>query len=228
MNGKNNFLDLSHCVTTNMPVFPGYPQPVIEPFMTYAQAEATGRYLNCSCQIDRMSFVSSTGTYMDAPGHFFPHMKSLEDYSLAEFIMAATVLDCRSEARADEPININRVRSNYSKDIRIQGRALLLETGWADYWGRDEYFHHPFLDAEAVEILLEHKPALVGIDTLVIDDKSNKRRPAHCGFLENEIFIVENLNNLNLVREMDIEAYFIPLKIKGLVSMPVRAFARQL
>jgi kynurenine formamidase len=68
---------------------------------------------------------------------------------------------------------------------------------------------------------------LVGIDTLVIDDRRDKRRPAHCGFLGNGILIVENLTNLGMIRDRAVEAYFIPLKIRGAVSVPIRAFARE-
>lgn len=227
MGNDSNVIDLSQQITSSMPLFPGYPQPVIEPYLTHGQTQASGRYDGCSCQIDQISFVSSTGTYMDAPAHFFPGMKKIGDYPLDRLIMEAVVLDCRAGARADGPIDLQLITELIGR-VFCEGRALLLETGWSDYWGSQEYFSHPFLNEEAVNFIIEQKPLLVGIDTLVIDDRRDKKRPAHCGFLGNEILIVENLTNLSLIRNKDVEAYFIPLNIEGVVSMPVRAFAREI
>jgi kynurenine formamidase len=163
---------------------------------------------------------------MDAPGHFYSGMKKIGDYPLDRLIMEAVVLDCRAGALADGPIDLKLIKKRLGEGA-LKGKALLLETGWSDYWGREEYFHHPFLGKEAVELIIDQEPLLVGIDVLVIDDRREKKRPAHCGFLGNEILIVENLTNLALIRDKEVEAYFIPLKIEDVVSMPIRAFARE-
>jgi arylformamidase len=227
MTSRAHLIDLTHTIHhEGMPIFPGYPQPQIKPFMSYAEAAESGRYEGCSCQIDAVSFVSSTGTYMDAPAHFFPGGRSVSDYSLDELIMDAVVLDCRSCANPGRPLDLTFIRGELEK-VDLSGRALLLETGWSNYWEKQEYFDHPFLDKQTVDFVINKKPALVGMDVLVIDDRSDKARPAHCGFLGNNILIVENLKNLSLIRGTSVEVFFIPLKLEGTVSIPVRAFARE-
>ena len=227
MDRKEKFIDLSHSMTTEMPIFPGYPQPEIEPFLTHADTRESGRYEDCSCQIDRISFVSSTGTYMDAPAHFYEGGRDIGAYSPDELVMEAVVLDCREGARAGEPLEIMPLLEGDSGP-ELEDKALLLETGWSRYWGSQEYFSHPFLDSETVDVIVGRKPRLVGIDTLVIDDRRDKKRPAHNGFLGNDILIVENLANLSRIRNRPVEAFFIPLKIEGAVSLPIRAFARMI
>lgn len=227
MAGPAHFIDLTHTIRhEGMPIFPGYPQPQIKPFMSYSEAAESGRYEGCACQIDAVSFVSSTGTYMDAPAHFFPESHSITDYALDDLVMEAVVLDCRSCANPGRPLDLNYVRENL-ETIDVAGRALLLETGWSACWEQKEYFDHPFLDKQTVDFIIGKKPALVGMDVLVIDDRNDKTRPAHCGFLSNNILIVENLNNLSLVRGLSVEIFFIPLKLEGTVSIPVRAFAKE-
>ncbi len=221
----DKFIDLTHSMTTDMPIFPGYPQPVIEPFLSHAQTRESGRYEGCSCQIDRVSFVSSTGTYMDAPAHFFEGGRDIAAYSPDELVMEPVVLDCRAGARAGEPLDIMSLLEGDSAPA-LEDKALLLETGWSDFWGSPEYFNHPFLNSETVDIIISRKPRLVGIDALVIDDRRDKKRPAHTGFLGNGILIVENLTNLDRIRNRAVEVFFIPLKIAGAGSLPVRAFSR--
>ena len=61
------------------------------------------------------------------------------------------------------------------------GRAVLFHTGWDRHWGTDAYGDagHPYLAADAVEHLVAGGAAVVGIDSVNIDDTSDGRRPVH-------------------------------------------------
>src|SRR5262249_28292174 len=51
-------------------------------------------------------------------------------------------------------------------------------TGWDRYWGTDRYgTKNPFLTAAAADWLVERQAALVGIDSVNIDDTSGPARP---------------------------------------------------
>jgi len=67
--------------------------------------------------------------------------------------------------------------------------------------------------------------ALVGIDSLNIDDASDGARPAHTILLGARIPIVEHLCNLAELPDTGFRFFAVPPKVKGMGSFPVRAFA---
>ena len=55
--------------------------------------------------------------------------------------------------------------------LDIEGKAVLVHTGWDRHWRTEAYFDdHPFLTAEAAQLLVNRGAALVGIDSHNIDD----------------------------------------------------------
>ena len=73
-----------------------------------------------------------------------------------------------------------------------------MRTDWSRHWGTSAYFEgHPFLTRAAAEALAAARPALVGIDSMNIDDTSDGERPAHTALLEAGIPIVEHLRGLD-------------------------------
>ena len=61
----------------------------------------------------------------------------------------------------------------------LRGRAVLLHTGHDRLWGTDAYGHdNPFLTAAAVKLLADAGAAIVGIDSVNIDDPADLTRPA--------------------------------------------------
>ena len=84
-----------------------------------------------------------------------------------------------------------------SRRFDLEGKAVLIHTGWDQYWRTDQYFeNHPYLTRDAADYLKESKTALVGIDSLNIDDTEDGARPAHTVLLGANIPIVEHLCNL--------------------------------
>src|SRR5207245_2031104 len=66
---------------------------------------------------------------------------------------------------------------------RLWGKSVLVHTGWSRHWGTARYleFDNPFLGPDAVDQLVTANVALVGIDSLNIDDPNDQGRPAHHG-----------------------------------------------
>ena len=76
---------------------------------------------------------------------------------------------------------------------------------------------------------LRHRPkhlALVGIDGLNIDDTADSERPAHTLLLAAGIPVVENLTGLEQLPPTGAWFTAVPLRIQGMGTVPVRAFAR--
>jgi len=99
--------------------------------------------------------------------------------------------------------------------------------GWARNWRTDRYFEgHPFPTEDAAVYLKERGAVLVGIDSLNIDDTSGGGRPVHTTLLDAGILIVEHLCNLDRLPASGFTFTAVPVKVKGMGSFPVRAFAR--
>ena len=65
---------------------------------------------------------------------------------------------------------------------------------------------------------------MVGCDTLAVDAFGSEEHPAHYALLGNEVYIVENLKNLEVLPPWSFFVAF-PLKVKGGSGSPVRALA---
>lgn len=215
-----HLVDLSHTLHADMPRFSEQaPAPEINAWLSHAESRETGRYEDCSCEITRVTFLTSLGTYMDSPFHFDPKGSSIERIPLETCVLPGVIVDC-SAVNARQPIT-----PDYFSGIPVEGRAVLLHTGWSRYWGQPRYNDYPFPTAETAQLLRDRGAGLVGIDTLVIDDTNNPRRPVHVTLLHAGIPIVENLTNLERVPDEGFVFHAAPVKVAGAAAFPVRAYA---
>ena len=111
--------------------------------------------------------------------------------------------------------------------LDVRGRAVLLHTGDAARFGTADYADgHHFLTRAGAAWLAGHDAALVGIDALNIDDAADGERPAHALLLAAGIPVVEHLTGLEQLPPTGAWFTAVPLRIEGLGTIPVRAFAR--
>src|SRR4029077_15797711 len=112
------------------------------------------------------------------------------------------------------------------RKLDLKGKAVLVHTGWDAHRRTDTYSggQHPFLTRDAADYLVKARAALVGIDSLNIDDDKDGSRPAHTILLGGGVAIVEHMTNLGAVPEAGFRFYAVPPRVKGMGSFPVRAF----
>ncbi len=112
--------------------------------------------------------------------------------------------------------------------LDVKGKAVLVHTGWDAHWRTDTYSagQHPFVTRDAAEYLAKARVALVGIDSLNIDDDKDGSRPAHTILLGGGVAIVEHMTNLAALPDAGFRFFAVPPRVKGMGSFPVRAFAR--
>ena len=214
------FIDLSQTIEPGMQLYSRTaPQPVIEPLMSHADSAESGNYSGTTCEISKLSFISSIGTYIDSPYHFNPDGPSIEALDLSQVVLPGVVVDC-THMQSRQPIE-----ADVLDGIDIAGKAVLFNTGWSQYWGDDRYFEYPFLSRSVSEVLLAGGAKLAGIDILVADDMTDPTRPAHTTLLNNNILIVENLTNLSTAPDGAFTFFAVPAKVAGATAFPVRAFA---
>ena len=110
--------------------------------------------------------------------------------------------------------------------LDLQGRAVLICTGWDIHWRTPQYGEGaPFLSRGAAQVLVEAKPALVGIDSVNIDDRLDGTRPAHTLLLGAGIPIAEHLCSLEQLPPSGFRFHCVPVKFRGVGTFPVRAYA---
>lgn len=211
------FLDLSHTIEHGMTTYPGLPGPLICDFLS--REASRGRYApGVEFHIGKIEMVANTGTYVDAPFHRYADGKDLSALPLESLagLKAVLVEGGRSGAIGRDAFA--------GRDVR--GKAVLVRTGWDAHWGTPAYLaNNPFLTAEAAEYLVAQGAALVGIDSVNIDDLSDLARPVHSTLLGAEIPIVEHLRGLAQLPADGFTFTAVPPKVAGFGTWPVRAFA---
>lgn len=213
-------IDVSHVVEHGMVTYPGIPAPTISDWLSREASRA--RYApGTEFQMGRIEMVANTGTYIDAPFHRYADGGDLADFRLAAVadlpgvVVRATGV---GEGRAVGPERFER--------LDARGKAVLIHTGWDAHWRTAAYgTGHPFLTAAAARHLVAAGAALVGIDSLNVDDAGDGTRPAHTALLGAAIPIVEHLCNLSALPDGAFRFFAVPVKVRGMGSFPVRAFA---
>ncbi len=164
----SQLIDLSHRIEPGMFTHPGLPGPTWQAFRTREEyRESSGT----DFQIDQVTMVGNTGTYLDSPFHRF----------------------------AD---------------------------GGDQAWGGPAYAEDaPFLSGDGAAWLLGHRPALVGIDSVNIDDLADPVRPAHTQLLGAGVLVLEHLTGLAAVPARGARLHAAPPPWSGVGTWPVRAYA---
>jgi kynurenine formamidase/predicted GNAT family acetyltransferase len=217
--GARRIVDLSHTIRHGMTTYPGLPGPEIGEHLT-RDASREVYAPGTEFAIGRISMVSNTGTYLDSPFHRFGAGHDLAALPIDRFTdldgVVVRVQDTGSRA----------VDRKALLPYDVSGRAVLIHTGWDRHWGTDRYGHgHPYLTAEAVALLVERGAALVGIDSLNIDDTDDGTRPAHTGLLAAGIPVVEHLRGLDRLPPRGFRFHAAPPAVEGMGTFPVRAYA---
>lgn len=213
----SRLVDLSHMIEHGTITYKGLPAPII---CDYLSREASkDRYAEgVSFHIGRIDMVANTGTYLDSPFHRF------ED--------GADLAQLKLESLANLPGIVfsfggREITPDLFGDTPLAGKAVLIQTGWDKFWGSDAYFDgNPYINAAAAAYLRDAEAALVGIDSLNIDNADDTARPAHSILLGADIPIVEHMCGLNQLPREGFKFYAVPVKVKGFGTFPVRAFAQ--
>jgi arylformamidase len=212
------FIDLSHIIEEKLVTYKGMPAPIICDYWTREESRAFYEE-GTEFQIGKIEMVGNTGTYLDSPFHRYAHGKDLSDLSLDSLANLEGVLVRVSE-------DIKAVDASYFQGLSLEGKAVLVQTGWDQHWKQDQYFvDNPYLTKDAAEYLVAANVKLVGIDSHNIDDTSGKTRPVHTILLKHDILIVEHLCNLKALPGTGFRFNAVPPKIKQFGTFPVRAYA---
>src|SRR5919199_149289 len=200
-------VDVSHEVADGLVTYRGLPAPSRAIY-------APGTEFH----IGKIEMVANTGTYLDAPFHRYPDGQDVAQLDLASVANMEGVVVSVADARA--------IAADVFAAQEPRGKAVLVHTGWDAHWNTERYFTgHPFLTRAAAEHLVNAGARLVGIDSLNIDDTHDLTRPAHTLLLGAGVLIVEHMCNLAALPSEGFKFFAVPVKVSGMGTFPVRAFA---
>jgi len=234
VNGRSlgdRLIDLSHHIEHGVVYYKGLPAPVI---CDYLSRESSRDLYEpgTEFQIGRVELITNTGTYIDCPFHRFADGRDVASTPLERFVNIPAIVmrapppgvdgTSRRDVRAIDVDHCIR----WCGDRDVRGLAVLVHTGWDQYWGTDQYFDgHPYLTEAAAVWLRDAGVVLVGIDSMNIDNTDRGTRPVHTVLLREEILIVEHLCQLQQLPDGRFTFTAVPPKLVGVGTFPVRAFA---
>lgn len=216
-----DFIDLTHPMKAGMPVWPTHPTFCHEVIESFERGDVACNHALCLSE--------HSGTHFDAPLHFVPDGKSIEEMPLARFFGRMATIDARDCAPCSA-IDASRIVEFEGQHGAIQaGDAVFFHFGWDRYWNdpaRHERFLRdwPGLSREASEYLWDRRVRIVGSDCLSIDCYGSTNFPAHNVLLGAGILVGENFANLGRLPPYCF-LVALPLAIAGGSGSPIRAVA---
>lgn len=206
-------LDLTHPLAPGMPFYPGTEPPTFSRAFT---VEAHG------FAEQRLTLLTHTGTHLDAPAHMLAGGATLDRFPAGHFLGRAAVVEASGAAAGR--IARDDLAAQLPDLDSLQ--YVLLHTGWASRWGRDDYDEgFPVLDEDAARWLAAGGLRGVGIDAVSVDAAGSDSFPVHRILLGGGLVIVENLTGLGPLAGLRLQFCCLPLRIAGADGSPARAIA---
>lgn len=215
----SQLIDLSHCVEDGMITYKGLPAPVICDYLSREASRA--RYApGTEFQIGKIEMVANTGTYIDSPFHRYAMVAIFPSSSWKSLAK----LDCVVVARYRARRTVHR-RDGRDRRSARKGRAFSYRLGCA-LADRSIFRRSPVSHGATRGRIGRGRRDPRGIDSFNIDCTDTGERPVHSALLGAGIPIVEHLRGLEALPDRGARFYAVPVKVKGMGTFPIRAFAR--
>jgi kynurenine formamidase len=218
-------VDFSHVYRDGMLVGGDLRPPV------FRQAPAGHAPPGVTILITKFELASHAGTHVDAPRHFDPAGRALDELPLEAFCGPAVVsLVTRA---AGEPVT--RADIEAGGPPPEPGDMVIIRTGWGRHYAASDaeaYRDHPYLDEQAATWMAALGVKLLGMDTMSPELPGPRRPPGyplpvHQILLGAEVLIAENLN-LEQAEPGRYEVFAFPLSIISGDGAPARIVGRRL
>ena len=213
-------IDLSLSLQEGMMTFPTHWHPVVE-------ISILGRHGIEGRETRKVTVGTHTGTHTDAPLHFIPNGKGIDEVPLEVLVGEATLVNC-APAQPNEEIGVPALKEKLGTKVPTR---LILRTDWSDHFGQMTYYNnYPYFSQEAARWLVDGGCRLIAMDTPSPDNPTHSRNsgndsPNHKVLLGSEVVLVEYLCNLRSLSKPVVDLVVLPLKIKGADGAPTRCVA---
>lgn len=196
-------IDLTMPIDEKTPVFPGDPKQEITQNATIEKDGWNEK---------RLTFNSHFGTHIDAPFHMLANGKKLDELPLEKFIGKAVVIDVRGQKEIAPDLK------GVKKDDIVFFRTDHIKKAYS----KDFFKANPVITEETAKLLIQKGVKVVGLDSYTPDNDPYK---IHKLFFKHDILIIENLINLDKLKQKRFDCYIMPLKIRRADGAPCRVFA---
>jgi len=167
--------------------------------------------------------------YADNPiakmGHLGTHIDIMDKYSqipIEHFFCTAALIDIsRFRDRLIETEDLIHFEIN-------EDDFIIFRSNWIKdfgYGNKEYHSNHPHFSDEAIDYLISKQIRFIGLDFPGAQRKE-KHKVIDQKCAENHIFIIENLNNLNLITKNKFEAFCFPMPFSGISGIPIRVIAK--
>lgn len=202
--------DITPAIQTGTPVWPGDSE---------YSAETTWQIADgCPVKVSKITMSTHTGAHCDAPSHYDPQGKSIDEVAIDTYLGVCRVIDCIGVAQV-QPEHIAAHMAD------VPARVLLRTYRQAPHMRWDSDF--PSIAPATIDLLAQHGVRLIGIDSPSLDPQDSKTLDAHLHVKAQQMAILEGIV-LDEVAAGDYELICLPLKLAGLDASPVRAILRSL
>jgi arylformamidase len=208
-----SWIDVSVPIHTGMVHWPDNPPVRVERMLDMGAGDA--------CNVSKLSLGVHTGTHIDAPIHFLPTGKGVDEALLGALIGPARVLEI-----ADP----ESIKAAELEPYQLQpGERILFKTRNSPRcWQSDDFVEDfVYISQEAARYLADRRVQAVGVDYLSVGGFHKDGQETHHALLSAEIWIIEGLN-LAAVRPGNYELICLPLRITGADGAPARVVLRTL
>lgn len=215
-------IDITHKLFNKMPVYPGLPEFKM---LKFGNIESNG------ANSTLLSLLTHHGTHMDAPYHILGSGKFIEDFDINYVMTKCLILNLTNKKPGDQIIVEDIVK--YESMIN-NFDSLIFDTGWSSRRDDKNVYNKNWIgiSKSLSRLLPRYNLKLIGIDGLSIAPPPytcdlSDIVSIHKNILENNIFIIEELNLASLYfKGADYIAGKLiatPLKLNESDGSPIRA-----
>jgi len=201
--------DISLSISPDLPTWPGDPPIVLERVDKIEEG--------ANNNVSRLDMSVHTGTHVDAPFHFLPDGKTVEQLKLNQLTGRVYVLNLPDADLITEAV-LEKAQ------IPPRTRRVLFKTRNSEYWARQERsFQTEFvaLSPDGAHYLVQRGVKLVGVDYLSVAPYKQSKL-THEILLKAGVVVVEGLD-LSEVSQGRYTLFCLPLKLVGSDGAPARA-----
>ena len=190
-------LDLSQPLFNDAPNCPVHPPVVFKTTSDHAES---------GWRMEEIAMATHTGSHLDAPLHKIAGGASIDQLPLNGFAGPALIADLRG-MEPGAAITLEVLAQKLPGEI--DGKIILLATGWGDRRAKSEEWLHqsPWLHPDAARWLVSRKIRGVGIDHFSIASLVAENEETHTILLSAGVWILEDIR-------FPIESFQLPQPVK--------------
>jgi len=215
------YIDLTGTIENGMWEYGG-PYPKVEITQVSSLEEETA-YAEYKVNAHRITFSSSSATYVQTSAEMFKGKPTIEQIPLNRLILMVSVMKIPRGPRG-----IITVEDLKKTSVEIKrGEGLIVATGWEKFWNKENFVKDsPHFTPESMAWVLEKGITLLAGDMTIYDDYYQPT-----GLLKDlfarDVLVVAPLVNLDRIRKPRVRLMALPLKVKGVSGCPCRVVALQ-